>query len=72
MFSFSFYKLLVILLVMVILFKPNDLGKILFVLGSSIKKIKKIFFKMQTDLENIAVLGNLEDYEIKEKSRKKD
>lgn len=72
MFSFSFYKFLVILLVMVILFKPKDLGKILFVLGSSIKKIKKFFFKMQTDLEDIAVLGNLEDYEIKEKSIKKD
>lgn len=72
MFGFSFYKLLVILVVMVILFKPKDLGNILFFLGRLTQKTKKFIFKVQTDLEQISVLGKLEDYKIKENSKEKD
>lgn len=65
--STSFYKLIVIIVVAVILFKPKDFISILYNLGTFIRRVKKFLTNTQSELETLSNLGSLDDFVITNK-----
>ncbi|MGV3278307.1 twin-arginine translocase TatA/TatE family subunit [Rickettsiales bacterium LUAb2] len=69
MFSLSVYKLLVIVIVGLILFKPKDLGTILYNLGKYVAKFRKIINNLTKEVEDISILGHPNDYIMVDKDK---
>jgi len=67
MFGISIYELLVIAIVALILFKPSEIGTILFNIGRVLRKAKTFISNIQNNIEDIATLGDPKDYIIKDK-----
>jgi Sec-independent protein translocase protein TatA len=67
MLGISFYELLVVVVVAVIILRPKDFMKVLSFAITTMASIKEIFSKVQNKAEQVSILSKFDDYIIEDK-----